>query len=455
MKNCLLRAVPIKIFMKHNSKPLRTVMEMASDLYKLTNEDNVHFIGIGGAGMAPLAGILLEQGVRVTGSDLTVNEKTIALQKAGAKVFEGHFSENLSDDTSMLVYSSAVPEDNPEYRKAIASGISCLRRGEFLARLATGYKRCVAISGSHGKTTVTAMLAWIVRKCGIDCGYMIGGKVKGFSASAAGDGDIFITEVDESDGTHALIHPYLGIVTNVEDDHSWSVGGSEQLFRNFSKFASQSTTLFYVGDANSDRLFAGHPKKERLSEHELMTAVDIGFGGYLKLNAVLACRCAEFLGIAREEAFEAIRSFPGVDRRMTVHCESDSVTVVEDYAHHPTELAKAVELFRERWPGHHLRVVFQPHRYARLAKYLEGFAEELAKADSVFVVPVFAAWTENGPVKAEELVEKIGEKCTFLNREWSDMPECILKNKPSRPLLIAVLGAGDIDQLIPEIQKNI
>ena len=230
---------------------------------------SVHFIGIGGAGMAPLAAILLERGVAVSGSDRELNAKTARLATAGAKIFAGHDATHLPDSAELVVYSSAVPPENPERRRAVERGIPQLRRGELLAELAGEYRRVVAISGSHGKTSITAMLVHALRGCGFTPGFLIGAALRnGPSASAGRGGDLFVTEVDESDGTHTLVAPFLGIVPNLDDDHAWSVGGEEALHENFRTFARRSRKLLYYGAPLPDRLFGFHPDAIRLERRD-------------------------------------------------------------------------------------------------------------------------------------------------------------------------------------------
>ncbi|MHB9139222.1 MAG: UDP-N-acetylmuramate--L-alanine ligase [Victivallaceae bacterium] len=424
----------------------------------------VHFIGCGGAGMAPLAFILAERGFTVSGSDLALNDKTAELARMGAKIFQGHASENVpSVPKCLIVYSSAVKPDNPEIIQSEKYGFPRVRRGEMLALLAATYRRTVAISGSHGKTSVTAMLAHILANYGIDAGFMIGGKVNSGVSAAAGDGDIFVTEVDESDGTHALMNSFIGLVTNVEDDHSWSVGGTEQLFRNFSDFASRSRSLIYIAHPNSDRLFASHPDPLRLAPDEIFApgyfkylspARQQEWRGYQSLNAAIALAAAIKLGIEQGAAEHALETFTGVSRRMTCHLNTPELIVMEDYAHHPTELAASLDSLRGRFPGHHLRVVFQPHRYARLRQYFDEFKQILRLPDSVFITPVFAAWVEKGELGSEELAKQIGLSAHFISGEWMDMSATLLLRDDSRPLLLAIIGAGDIEQLIPCILRR-
>ena len=331
--------------------------------------------------------------------------------------------------------------------RATEFGIPQIRRGEFLARLAAQYRRPVAVSGSHGKTSISAMLTHILVHAGRRPGFLIGAAVKGAPSASAGEGDdLFVTEVDESDGTHTLVHPYLGVVPNVEDDHSWSVGGEAQLFANFRRFASQCKHLVYYAGLHTDELFASHPDALRL-EYPLPGSFGRRWIGYQAWNAHLAIRAAVLLGVDAAEAEKALESFGGVARRMATRFQSERVTVIEDYAHHPTELASSIGTLRAGYPGHHLRVVFQPHRYARLRKYLPQLAAELAKADSAIVVPVFAAWCESGPVGGAELAAAAGAGARYLDAEWKAIAEAALDYRGTRPLLLAVIGAGDIEHI--------
>ena len=409
--------------------------------------DRIHFVGVGGAGMAPLAEIVLSRGVRVSGSDRELNDKTARLAELGATVHAGHDAGFLPPDAELLVYSSAVPPENPERARAAELGIPQLRRGEFLARLAAEYRRPVAISGSHGKTSVSAMIAHILVHTGKKPGFLVGAAVNGAPSASAGEGDdFFVMEVDESDGTHTFVHPFLGVVPNVEDDHSWSVGGEARLFENFRRFAFQSRHLLYNSGTHADELFADHPAAVRLDrpEPDRFGGRWIGFQAW---NAHLAIHAAMLLGVGEREAEAALDSFAGVARRMTVHFRSGRLTVIEDYAHHPTELASSIATLRLAYPGHHLRVVFQPHRYARLHKYLPRLAAELAKADSVLVTPVFAAWCEAGPSGGGDLAAAAGPKARYLDADWPEIARTALDYAGERPLLLAVIGAGDIEHI--------
>jgi UDP-N-acetylmuramate--alanine ligase len=399
---------------------------------------SLYFSGIGGAGMAPLARIALARGCRVAGSDKELNAKTDELLRMGAVIHAGHDAAHIPEDCDLLVYSSAIPEDNPERVAARLRHIPEMRRGAFLAEIAKDYPVSIAVSGSHGKTSTTAMLVWILQKTGRKPGYLVGGSVDHLHSGEAGDGSIFVTEADESDGTHVLLHPTIGIIPNIEDDHAWSVGGREQLFENFRTFAGNCGRVIVPQDT-AESFF-------HTTGLDLDVPGPAGFCGFMKTDALLAAAGAEALGISREEAFAALADFPGVQRRMTIRLQTDDLTIIEDYAHHPTEVAAAITFLRERYPGKHLHLLFQPHRYARLAQYFDRFAEELQKADSVTVAPVFAAWTESGELGSAELAQAIGPRATAPSGSWEEIARQVQAELPKSAVL-AVLGAGDVEKV--------
>lgn len=415
-----------------------------------------HFIGIGGAGMAPLAEIAMSRGVVVSGSDLIVNDKIKNLQTAGATIAPpGHHRNHVPENTTLVIYSSAVSSDNPEMLRAQELSIPCCRRGELLGRLGKLYRQSIAISGAHGKTTISAMLSWILRKEFPSCGYLVGGALSnGAGSAAAGNGDLFITEVDESDGTHVAFVPTLAVVSNVDDDHAWSVGGVENLHNNFRKFASAAGKLLYWQGETAERVLAGIPAIQ-LSENSFQEffSQELPFRGYQKIDAMLAIRAAAEVGVAPAKALEALTDFPGVERRMTIRGENKDLVLIEDYAHHPAELKLSLSFLREKYPNRHLRVLFQPHRYARLERYFPEFVEILSNdCDSCLIAPVFAAWSETGKVNSSDLTRAIGNHAVEVTSNWADTAEKALAF-PQRPAVIAVIGAGDVEQVLPCLQK--
>ncbi|MBO7329470.1 MAG: hypothetical protein J6W00_11945 [Lentisphaeria bacterium] len=403
----------------------------------------IHFTGIGGAGMAPLAELTLAKKCLVSGSDESDSAKILHLKESGAEVYTGHRAENLPDNASLLVYSSAVPENNCERKKAAALNIPQIRRGGYLAELAKSYRRCVSVTGTHGKSSITAALVMILRKCGYDPGFIIGAEVAGLPSCAPGDGDIFVTEADESDGTHTLLENFLAVIPNIEDDHEWSLGGAEKLDENFRIVARNSCNILYYSSKKCSELFCDHPAAVILQDIPEKFAL---LHGFQASNARIAAEAAVLLGCDRAMAYQAAEDYPQVLRRMTLHRNSENLVVIEDYAHHPTEVRAALELLRKNYPDAHLRVLFQPHRFARLEKYFNEFAEVLHLADSVFIAPVFAAWSETGSVNAADLAAAAGGIAAV--GTFREQAETVKADLPEGKNVIAVLGAGDVNKVI-------
>ncbi|MFA6816938.1 MAG: cyanophycin synthetase, partial [Lentisphaeria bacterium] len=412
--------------------------------------------------MAGLAHIAADLGITVTGSDVVSSKMIQSLQKRGCPVVVGHCS--VTPDTDLLVYSSAVPKEDPERIAAAKMNIPELCRGKFLAVLATEFDKVIAIAGSHGKTTTTAMLAHIACEAGLKPAFMVGGNVNGWERSAmAGAGKLLITEVDESDGTQAFLSSSAAIILNIEDDHCWSHGGVPALEKCFRTFAEKATRVFAWDAGKSPRVLAG------LSQLTLLNPALIEKQAWLKGapghhncgNAAIACYVAEhYLGIAPELVRIAIQSYPGVDRRLSCRFASKdgSYLLYEDYAHHPTEVQASLQTLREEYPDYQLWVVFQPHRYERILRFADQFAEILSKADGVEVVAPFAAWVQDEK-KADPkcIVNKICQQADIPCGYWQEnlelLPEKLVRDLMvlKKPVVIAVLGAGDVNKMIPEL----
>ena len=397
----------------------------------------IHFIGCEGAGSRPLRKIFDQLGFQTSGSDLTLN---------------GHCRENVPDTAQLLVvYSSAVTPDNPEMLRAAERNVPCIRRGEALGLLAELYPFVISVSGTHGKTSVSAMIAYILQKNGLEPGFLIGGTVREWNESgAAGNGKIFVCEADESDGTHTALHSEIAVVTNVEDDHSWNFAEPDQLYRNFQTFAQQGKKLI----APPIPLLEGHPDYRKIHDPDEYKHNEKfkHFGYFSRIDLKIAVEAVTATGLLSEEDAEnAAATFPGVARRMQKHAQHCSFDLYEDYAHHPTEVAASLRSFRELFPGRKLAVIFQPHRYARLKQYFHQFAEELAKADKIFVTPVFAAWTGSADVTAQDLVREIGSHAQYISGTWEEMALSVRQNLQYGDVA-AVIGAGDIQKILEPLK---
>ena len=439
-------------------------MQPAEFLKKLPLTDySIHFIGIGGIGMSALAEILCEGGFKVSGSDAEYNSNCSYLAGMGVKVAPaGHREENIPvGGCSAAIMTSAAALNNPEAVRLLRDNIITWSRGEFLGELCNCYQRAVMVAGSHGKSSTSAMLGWMLRKLGNDAGLVIGARYNGNERNARlGNGDILVGEADESDNTHALLSGELALVTNIDGDHAWSPEAVAEQEQKFRIFAANFRKTLYIASENCCRIFANSPKAEAVNADKLQYMESLVPGnmlGYERSNAALALVGAEYLGFDPVEAAEALKSYPGIQRRQTVTMVSADkrITVLEDYAHHPRELACSLEVIKLRYPEHKLTVVFQPHRYRRLLRYFDEFVSILSdKSLSVKVLPVFCAW-EQPLIDGKESADLVGAinaaggnaELLGLTNPARSAESLLEECSDGRLALIALIGAGDIDRL--------
>ncbi|NOY79674.1 MAG: D-alanine--D-alanine ligase [Kiritimatiellaeota bacterium] len=414
-----------------------------------------------------MALICLDAGVSVTGSDPADSWTVRRLRIRGAAIAARHEAANIGD-ADLVVFSSAVSPDNPELVAARRRRIRCVSRGEFLVAIAELYPCVVAVGGSHGKTTTTAMLAHILRRTGRRPGFLVGGEVRDRDAPARiGSGTIFVTEVDESDGSQALLNSSIAVVLNIDDDHSWALGGPRALEECFQEFAARGRELVVLRTPQTERLCRRHPAAHLVEAHAVRALPELPVPGtHNRLNAAIAVHVAVRLGVSADEAQAALGSFPGVLRRLTERfCTPDgTVTVIEDYAHHPTELAAALVAIRRTHPDKRLVVVFQPHRFERARRYAARFAACLEEnADAAAVLPTFAAWK---PGPGGDPAEALANEIRRIPARFMPVPSRNLLRQltawmsekrttgtaPERPRwVIAFIGAGDIRKHIPGV----
>ncbi|HWM55452.1 MAG TPA: Mur ligase domain-containing protein [Solirubrobacterales bacterium] len=341
----------------------------------------LHFVGIGGAGMSGLAQVCRELGAEVTGSDRADSSYMERLRAAGLDPVVGHDAANLPERAEVVV-STAIGADNPELALAQERGLTVMHRGDLLAELCAE-KRLIAVAGTHGKTTTTAMLAWSLRAIGAGPAFFVGGEVPGLGESGAaanagwGDGEWVVAEADESDGSFGKLKPEIAIVTNIEMDHHSHWGSLVELRQAFERFSSSAEISVMPTDFDLDA--PGPP--------DLSLAVP---GAHNRLNARAALAAVEAAGLDVEAAAAALADFPGVHRRLELKGARGGARIYDDYGHHPTEVRAALAALRELGPER-LIAVFQPHLYSRTKAFAAQFGAALALADEVAVLDVYPA----------------------------------------------------------------
>jgi UDP-N-acetylmuramate--alanine ligase len=377
----------------------------------------VHLIGVGGAGMRNLARLFLARGIMVSGSDLKDSEGLRALLAAGARVHVGHDPEALGDP-DVVVVSTAIGEGDPELAAARARGLPVWARQQAIAAFAEAH-RSIAVAGTTGKTTTTSMIAAILDGAGLDPTYLIGGDLnESGSGARAGDGELFLFEADESDGSFLLMEPSIGVVTNVEVDHvDFYAGGEEELRRAFAEFCARSGRLVVCGDDPGARHAVGVAGVEAIRygtgpdadlRLEIETPGPGGARGSLALDgqvvpialpvdgahnlldAAAAIAVGGVVGVTAVDAAHTLASFRGVRRRFERRGSARGAEFYDDYAHVPTELAVTLDVARARGPGR-LVAVFQPHRYSRTQALWRELGSSLIEADLIVVTDVYGA----------------------------------------------------------------
>ena len=446
-----------------------------------------HFVGIGGIGMSAIARILIARGEPVSGSDVKATPLVESLRREGAHVMIGHDASNVHGAHTVIV-SSAIDRRNPEYVAAQRLGIPLLHRGEMLARLVRE-RRGIAICGTHGKTTTTAMAHTILRDGGIDASLALGGIDALLGTNAHnGSSSWFVTEADESDGSFALLDPAIAVVTNIENDHLQSDDELPQLVRAFEEFLGKlpEDGLAVVGV--DDPLAASLVERRRrartvtfgfgpradvraanLRYDGLGAAFDVIAGdvclGTVEMrvpgainvqNALAAIALARELEIPFVRVAEAMHEFRGVRRRFDILARGNQMTVVDDYAHHPTAVRATIAAARQYHRGP-VVVAFQPHRYSRTAFLARDFADALRGADRVYLAPVYAASEAPIPGVSErsigEPLTNAGTRVTYVPRV-DDLEDRLLDEAP-RGALVLMLGAGNITDVAMRLARRI
>ncbi len=450
---------------------------------------HIHFIGIGGSGMSGLASILLDSGYKVSGSDIASSKITSRLADKGAIIFKGH-NENNVENADLVVISSAIHESNPEIKGAKNRKITMIKRAEMLARIMDN-KYGIAVAGTHGKSTTASMISLLLEKGGFDPTVVVGGELNNFKNNAKlGKGNHIVVEADESDGSFLELHPRMAVITNIEDDHLEHYGNMENILKDFKKFIDRvpnNGRVILCKDCDNIKGLAKKCERDFISygiftEADLM-AKDIELDKlnskskiywhgerigelYLKvagyhniLNALAAIAVARELGINFMEIIKILETFQGVHRRMEIIANlDDKILILDDYAHHPTEIKATLSALKSGWQDRRIIAVFQPHRYSRTKLLAEKFGKAFFDADCVIINDIYSA--NELPITgiSGETIFKEVNKSDCRNVKYLPSKEEILSylSEIVRPGdIIITMGAGDIWTVGQELAEQL
>jgi len=448
---------------------------------------HIHMIGIGGTGMNGIAEVLINLGYKVTGSDVQANDATRRLAGLKAGISIGHKAENIKD-ADVVVISSAIKEDNVEVEEARQRKIPVIPRAEMLAELMR-MKYGIAVAGSHGKTTTTSMIATILDRAGFDPTIIVGGRLNTIGANAKlGEGDFFVAEADESDRSFLCLSPFIAVLTNIDAEHLDQYPNVEEIQKTFIHFANKvpfyCPIILCLDDPNLQNII---PRLERrlitygFSTQSDIFARDMQFhkfsstsmlhykgrelgrlrlnvpGKHSILNAMASTAVALDLDVPPSLIFEALESYAGTGRRFELKKVIGDVMIIEDYAHHPTEIKATLDAAKRGWPR---RVVaaFQPHRYTRVSHLMNEFATSFNQADVVVITEIYPAGEEPIPhvsgAALYERIKQVGHKNVHFEPDLAKMP-ALLKKLVVRGDMVLFLGAGNITKAIPDFIKRL
>ena len=436
----------------------------------LNEARSVHFVGIGGAGMSAIAKVLVERGVTISGSDLKRGRASTVLEAMGARVRIGHDAA-LVEGADIVVASSAIPERNPELQRARELGVPVLTRGDALAELLRG-RKSIVVAGTHGKTTTTSMIVSILRHAGEDPTYLVGAGLNDVGTNArSGKGELVVAESDESDGSFLLLDPFIAIVTNIELDHVDYWNDLEALRNGFSEFlahrqaggkvvlpvaeaglADDAITFGEGGDVSAQDVEAG---RFTLVTPTASAPVTLRVpGDHNVANALAAAAACLSVGLDVAAIASGLGAFAGVERRFQIRGSASGVTVIDDYAHHPSEIRATLTAARTgRWE----RVValFQPHRYTRTAALAPEFGSSFGAADRIVITDVYGAGEEpvpgvTGKLIADAICERLPGRAVAYIPHRAELLTYLSKSCRSGDALLT-LGAGDVNSIGEEL----
>lgn len=441
----------------------------------------IHFIGIGGISMSGLAEILADEGFTISGSDARESELTRHLASMGMQIFYGQCADNILPGTALVVYTAAIREDNPEYQAAKARQIPMLSRAELLGQIMDNYKQSIAVAGTHGKTTTTSMISQILLAAHADPTITVGGILQAIGGNLrVGGSETFLTEACEYTNSFLNFRPRYSIILNVEAEHLDFFKDLDDIRSSFHRFAgntlSDGATIINGEICNYKELVAGLPQQiitYGLDEAFDYYATDITYndkacasfsafhhgrllykvtlsvpGIHNVSNALATIALAETMGIDSTSIISGLLQFGGADRRFQYKGTRDGITIIDDYAHHPTEI-RATLTAAHNYPHKRLVLVFQPHTYSRTKAFLQDFAEVLSMADVVVLADIYAAREKNTiGISSKDILSLLQEKGTecYYFPSFEEIEKFLLKNCMNGDLLIT-MGAGNVVEI--------
>jgi len=466
---------------------MNPVVEVQRDMRRIRR---IHLVGIGGSGMSGIAEVLLNLGYEVSGSDVQANAVTLGLSERGARIYRGHDAAHVSD-CDVVVISSAITQANPEVEAALAARIPIVPRAEMLAELMR-FRYGIAVAGTHGKTTTTSLVASLLAESGLDPTFVIGGKLNSAGSNGRlGAGKYLVAEADESDASFLYLQPMVAVVTNIDADHLGAYQGNfTRLRETFVEFlhhlpfyglavlcvddpqvrdivSQVRRPMLTYGTSPDCDLRATHIVQRemqtnfrvRLPGSEVSLAVTLNLPGrHSVLNALAAIAVAHELGVSVEDMCRALENFQGIGRRF--HHYGDlklpvgSASLIDDYGHHPRELAAVLDAIRSGWPGRRLVLVFQPHRYSRTRDLFNDFVEVLSAVDVLLLTEVYPAGEDSiagaDGLSLSQAIRARGKIAPLFVDRVKQLPK-LLGNVLQDGDILLLMGAGDIGTVAAQL----
>ncbi len=450
----------------------------------------IHFIGVGGVSMSGLAHIADHNGKTVTGSDMKHSKYTDALEKLGIKIYYGHSKNNIESDVDLVVYTAAIHEDNEELQEAHKRGIQLMTRSQFLGELMHHFDYPICVAGTHGKTTTTSMLSHALIEAKLDPTITVGGNLKVIGGNIRlGHSKYFVNEACEYCDSFLDFYPHIGVILNIEEDHLDYFKDINQIRASFKKFALKIPNdglLIINGEIDNLADFtSGIPCKIEtfglegdgfdwtatniVYDEDARPEFDVIYKGnkvaHIKLhvpgkhnvlNCLSVCSVCNYLGVDLSIVNEGLVGFTGADQRFEIKGNVNGITLVDDYAHHPTEMSATLSV-ATTYPHNNLYVVFQPHTYTRTKAFLEDFAKVLSVDANIIVTDIFAAREKDpGDISSKQIVDvmkdKYGHDALYM-KDFGEIADYLKKNAKAGDVILT-MGAGNVNQIITMLKED-